>query len=255
MALLSALRKSSLAFFFCLVVALVPQRAAAQCEDRGTVVEEGVSNVQGKPFQAKQITTIVFYNADGSKSTKVTKANLFRDSKGRIRVERFYDGTENPLENMPTDVIIDDNCGTVFILRPSDHTVKIQKMPPSPTPSNHPVCAEVDSKNPPGAGNPKDKFEDLGHKFVDGVEIRGERWSSYSSEKAKASGAPPVEVRENWCSMALQNQVGGYILNDNPKQEIITVVSDIQQGEPDSALFEIPTGYKTIETGKPNAAP
>src|SRR6202042_748237 len=109
-------------------------RAAAQCEDRGSFVDNGVSNAQGKPFQAKQITTIVLYIADGTKNTKVTKANLFRDGKGRIRVERFYDGTENPSENVPTDAIIDDNCGTSFILRPSQQTVKIQKMPVSPTP-------------------------------------------------------------------------------------------------------------------------
>jgi hypothetical protein len=34
-------------------------------------------------------------------------------------VERYYDGTSNPCEETPTDIHIDDNCGTSVILRPS----------------------------------------------------------------------------------------------------------------------------------------
>ena len=34
--------------------------------------------------------------------------------------------------------------------------------------------------------------------------------------------------------------MGDYILDEKPKREITTVISDIKQVEPESALFEIP---------------
>ena len=38
--------------------------------------------------------------------------------------------------------------------------------------------------------------------------------------------------------------MGVYILNDNPKREITTVISEVRQVEPESDLFEIPKDYK-----------
>jgi hypothetical protein len=186
---------------------------------------------------------MVTYGSDGTKHEVVTKSNLFRDSRGRIRIERFYDGTENPSEIVPTDVWIDDNCGTSVSLLPARQTAKISKWVSPVKVSDLPFCREIDLKNPPQTG-PEGTFEYLGHKLIDGVKIRGERESYYSSAQAKLSGAPPVHVFENWCSISLDTPMGDYILDEKPKREITTVISDIRQIEPDSALFEIPEGYK-----------
>jgi hypothetical protein len=220
---------------------------SAQCPKRGTVVDEQVSTAPGKPYQAKQVKTIVIYGSDETKQTVVTKSNLFRDSKGRVRQERFYDGTDYPLESVPNDIWIDDNCGSSIILSPASQTAKIQKMSLPAQVSDQPVCREVDLQNPPDAG-PAGKFEDLGHKSIDGVEIRGERVSYYSSAQAKQAGAPPVRVYENWCSIPLETRMGAYILNDKPKREVTIVISDIKQVEPDPSLFEIPAGFKITRT-------
>jgi hypothetical protein len=234
-------------------VVLDPNFAEAQCPNRGTVVDDQVSNAKGKPYQADEITTIVTYGPDGTKRVSVTKSKLFRDSGGRIRVERFYDGTEDPSENIPMDILIDDNCGTSAILQPARQTAKIQKWAAPDKVSDLPCCQEVDLKNPPYAG-PEGKFEDLGHKLIDGTEVRGERISYYSSVQAKLSGAPPVRVYENWCSISLDTPMGSYILNDNPKREITTVISDVRQVEPDPALFEISKEYKMIREAVGSAA-
>jgi hypothetical protein len=219
------------------------ETTVAQCPNRGTVVDDEVSNAKGRPYQAKEIRTIVTYGSDGSKRAVVTKSNLFRDSRGRIRVERFYDGTENPSEIVPTDVWIDDNCGTSVTLLPARQTAKISKWLSPVKVSDGPCCQEIDLKNPPYTG-PEGTFEDLGHKLIDGVEVRGERISYYSSVQAKLSGASPGRVYENWCSISLDTRMGDYVLDDKPKREITTVISDIRQIEPDSGLFEIPEGYK-----------
>jgi hypothetical protein len=109
----------------------------------------------------------VTYGSDGAKQVVVIKANLFRDAKGRIRMERFYDGTSDPLEETPTDILIDDNCGTSVTLLPGAKIAKVQKMAPPSRVSNRPCCQEVDPKDPPQP-SPEGKFEDLGHKFIDG---------------------------------------------------------------------------------------
>ena len=232
-------------FLLCLGMAFATEVAVAQCPSRGTVVDEEVSNAQGKPYQAKQVRTIVTYSSDGTKHIVVTKANLFRDSKGRIRQERFYDGTDDPSENVPTDIWIDDNCGTSVSLLPTRQTAKITKVVSPVKVSDQPCCQEIDLKNPPYTG-PEGKVEDLGHKFIDGVEVRGERISYYSSARAKLAGASPIRIYENWCSTSLDTRMGDYVLDEKPKREITTIISDVRQIEPDSALFDIPEGYKII---------
>jgi len=224
---------------------------SAQCPNRGTVVVEDVSNTQGKPYEAKEIRTTVTYSSDGAKQIVVTKAKLFRDGKGRVRVERYYDGTPHPPEEIPTDVTIFDNCGTFVNLRPGLKTAKLQNMASVPQVSERPCCEEIDLKNPPNPG-PEGKFEELGHKFIGGIEVRGERTSYYTSAQSKLSGAPPIRVYEDWCSVLLDTPTGNYILNDNPKREIITVISDIRQVEPDPDLFEIPKDYKIVSAEKTN---
>jgi hypothetical protein len=238
----------------CLGMLLTARAATAQCPTRGTTVDEGeVSSSQGKPYQAKAIQTITTYNTDGAKRVVVTKSNLFRDRRGRIRVERFYDGTDDPSEIVPADILIDDNCGIIIILLPSQQTAKISKEVFPDKVLNQPSCAEIDLKNPPYIG-PAGKFEDLGHKFIDGVEARGERISYYTSAEAKLSGAPPVHIFENWCSMTLDTPMGHYVSDETPKRESTTVISDIRQIEPDSTLFEIPGGYKIVRAN-PSAQP
>jgi len=229
----------------CLGMMFATEATVAQCSNRGTIVVDSVSNTQGRPYEAKEVQTVVTYESDGAKRIVVSKSNLFHDSRGRIRRERFYDGTDDPSENVPTDIWIDDNCGTSVSLVPARRTAIISKLVFPTTVSDLPCCKAIDLKNPPYTG-PEGKVEDLGYKFIDGVEVRGERISYYSSAQAKLSGAPPVRVYENWCSISLDTPMGNYILDEKPKREITTVISDIKQVEPELALFEIPEGYKII---------
>jgi hypothetical protein len=112
----------------CLGMMFATEVTMAQCPNRGTVVVDSVSNTQGKPYEAKEVQTVVTYESDGTKRAVVTKSNLFRDSRGRIRQERFYDGTDDPSENVPTDIWIDDNCGIFVSLVPARQTAKISKL-------------------------------------------------------------------------------------------------------------------------------
>jgi hypothetical protein len=226
----------------CLVMVLAPSSTIAQCPHIGAIGFEGIASVEGMPFQARKIVTVVTTGDDGAKRTQVTKSHVFRDAKGRVRIERFYDGTEDPLEGVPGQIIIYDNCGTSVSLLPSQRTAKIQKMPALKG-SDQPICKEFDPTKLPQAGA-KGKFEVLGHKALDGVEIMGWRTTYYSSVEAMSSGAAPVQSFEGWCSTTLDAEMDSFGLSQNPKMEITTVVSDLKRIEPDPALFGIPEGYK-----------
>jgi hypothetical protein len=141
----------------CLGMLWVPGTARAQCPNTGTMSFNGVIAAEGKPFQAKEVTTIITYGFDGTKRTQVTKSNLFRDGKGRVRVERFFDGPDDPSEIVPTDILIYDNCGTSLSLSPSRQTGKISNEISRVRGSNQPYCKEFDLNNLPKPG-PNAKF-------------------------------------------------------------------------------------------------
>lgn len=89
--------------FGCLALACAPGSTQAQGPDAGTLVFSNVTSV------AREITKITKYTGGGTPRVLVTKSNLFRDSKGRVRVERFYDGTDHPPEDTPSDISRDTN--------------------------------------------------------------------------------------------------------------------------------------------------
>lgn len=229
----------------CLPMILVPTSTLAQCPPIGAIGFEGITSVAGLPFQAKKIMTIVTTGNDGANRTQVTKSHVFRDTNGRIRIERFYDGTEDPPEGLPRQIIIYDydNCGTSVSLNPLQQTAKIQKTPANLNRSRQPNCREFDPNKLPQPGA-KGKFELLGHRMLDGVEIMGSRTTYYSSVEAMSSGAPPIEISERWCSTTLDAEMDSFSMSQNSKMEIRTVVSDLKRIESDPALFEIPEGYK-----------
>ena len=96
-------RAALIPILVCLGMRFATETTVAQCPKRGTVVVDSVSNTRGKPYEAKEVQTVVTYDSDGTKRVVVTKSNLFPDSRGRIRQERFYDGTDDHAENVPTD--------------------------------------------------------------------------------------------------------------------------------------------------------
>src|SRR5260370_35117181 len=105
-------RRGLMPVLVCLGMTFAAQAMPAQCPNRGTVSYDGeVSKSQGKPYQAKAITTIVTYGSDGTKRALPTKSNLCRDSSGRIRVERCHDETEDPSQIVPSGIPIRYNPG------------------------------------------------------------------------------------------------------------------------------------------------
>ena len=226
----------------CCLLTVAAASTLAQCPDTGTMVFNQVNSIAGSPFQAKQVTTIVTYADDGSKTTSIVKANLFRDSKGRVRVERFINVPDNSSDTA-TDILLYDHCGNSYSLRPSLHTGRWQTFTPAANAPHQPYCRDPNPHLVINPG-PTRTFEDLGSKLIDGVSAHGTRTTEYASASDKSTGGPPTHIYEHWCAKSLDNLVQSYSLTDNPKREVTIAITEIKLDEPDASLFTVPEGYK-----------
>lgn len=97
----------------------LPEATRAQCSNIEPVGFNGVQAVEGKPFQAREITKIVTYRGDETKTKRmqVVKAHLFRDSKGESKDS--WMARKILQKTVPTDILVYDNCGTRVSLIPS----------------------------------------------------------------------------------------------------------------------------------------
>ena len=147
---------------------------SAQCPNRGSVVVEEVSNTLGKPYEAREITTIVNFAKDGGQTSCVDEGKPFSRLQRTPTRGAIVRWGPPPSEEIPVEILIDDNCGTSVSLLPGPKTAKVGKIASPQRVSERPCGREVDLKNPLGTG-PEGKFEDPGHKVVDRIEVRGAR--------------------------------------------------------------------------------
>jgi len=93
---------------------------------------------------------------------------------------------------------------------------------------------------------PKQQTEQLGTKNINGLEARGMRTTRIIPVGQMGNDQPLVITHEHWFSQEL-----GIIvlqIDDDPRTGTRTEeVTDVEQGEPDPALFQAPEGYTVKE--------
>ena len=93
---------------------------------------------------------------------------------------------------------------------------------------------------------PKPEVEDLGMKTINGVEAKGTRTTRVISAGREGNDQPLTVIHETWFSTALGIPVMS--INDDPRVGTSTMeLTDIERGEPDPALFQVPEGYTVKE--------
>jgi hypothetical protein len=186
---------------------------------------------------------------NGANHIRVVKTTSFRDSKGRVRLDRWYGpALQGDREPAPAtalrDVEIADPCGTIWTLYPASRTAKEQD-PVSPHPDSAQYCTEFDPVNPPRPP-PNETFEILGHRLIAGIDAIGSRQDTYSSLEAKASGASPIRTLERWCAPEMKLAMDFHERDGKDGREISQSVVSVQLGDPDPSLFEIPSDYTVV---------
>jgi hypothetical protein len=95
--------------------------------------------------------------------------------------------------------------------------------------------------------SPYVKEEDLGTRKMEGVDVHGLRETQ--TIPAEANGGKELTiVDEYWYSEDLRLNM--LTIHKDPRTgEQTTTVTQVNRGEPDAAIFEIPSDYKVIHRG------
>lgn len=237
----------------------------------GVAIQENAEIVKNQPYQAQAITEMKQTLADGSHITQTTTATIARDSDGRtVRIQKlgaigpWKSASDSSQSGGPTLTTIFDPVTQTHTDYTSDS--KVAHVLPIPMP----LSGEIKGKASgfamvgpgPGAGgpgpvtfalqgrmesgepgaNPNVKSEQLGTKTIDGISVTGTRTTTTIPAGTIGNDKDLTISRETWYSPDLKLVIQS--TQDDPRfGETSYALTNIQRSEPDSTLFEVPTGY------------
>lgn len=238
-------------------------------------LQDEAAAVKNEPYQAQAVTEMKQTLADGSHIVQTTTATVARDSDGRtVRIQKLsaigpWRSADSSPGNSQTLTTIFDPVAKEHIDYTSENKVAhVITMPPLPPGVAEGREGEVTTSvsvagfapAPAGAiaqgfswhtrtGSPemsKDmepKTESLGTKTTEGVQVSGTRSTSTIPVGQIGNDKTLVITREIWYSPDLQLVVQS-TQNDPRFGQTTYSLTDIQQGPPDEALFQVPPDYK-----------
>jgi hypothetical protein len=211
-----------------------------------------IGSVPGYPITGTIDAENTRIDSHGKTVTARYRSKIYRDSKGRTRLE--WDMTPLDEPSKPGWLIIDiydPTTRTSIRLQPSDKSASKTHWP-APNEKPQHVCKnsdlpKIDPKELAQITIPEVSQIELAHDVVDGMAVRHGRESlkylPNSSGKSSALG----RVTDYWFSQKLQTFV--LIKRSGPGKSQHTVkLSDIDRGEPDPSLFAVPPGYQVSES-------
>ena len=184
--------------------------------------------VTGAPFSARLVTESTQTLADGNRIVRTSAVSVARDSEGRTRRE------QSP-PNGSVVFITDPIAGENYVLESRSRTARRFASAAAPTESRETAT--------PGIAK-----ESLGTQLIENVQADGTRITRTIPAGQMGNERPFEIVSEFWYSPELQTTVVSDI-RDPRRGEISAKLTDIQRGEPDHSLFEIPADYTVVRPG------
>jgi TonB family protein len=255
-----------------------------------TIGGTGITPIKNAPFSGELVSECTQTLADGNHISQRTSVMIYRDKEGRIRREsslKVRDGNSGEYKEYKTIQIADYFGGQNFTLNPQNRTAtKLVSTVPAPrdapgvikgistlrdntgAPAPQPVSAAVSNLVPfapsivcgPGAIRPallpgvrsEGKNESLGSQVIEGVAADGLRITQ-TIPAGSVGNERPIEITyERWHSNELQLDV--LIKSVDPRSgESTQRMININLGEPDASLFEIPPDYAVRSFDRPSA--
>ena len=221
----------------------------------------GLNTVAGAPFSGVRSQQSARNFVDGNRIDNGRSVRLYRDSEGRTRIERDLPATAMPASNpgaqFPAVSIDDPVSGERYELHPQNKTAYVFK-------GLAPATTRVRTEAPGvfasfggrfyGAQDPGwSKPVSLGEKSVNGVKAEGVRREYTIAVGVMGNAKPIVMTVEQWYSPEL----GLIVTKSNHAStggEFGFEIENIVQGEPDPALFRIPSDYTRVDIGSMAAA-
>ncbi len=225
--------------------ALAGQNIPGHAPDGGTIQRIqsiDIPTITNAPFSAVVVTEWTRIMPDGSTALMKNHRTVARDSVGRVFEERRYfspDGDKQAtvLEQMdykdPTQ-----HQWIMCVARTRVCSVYTHYWPTTPAGAKPPAATQ-DATN-------GTKWEDLGQKVVENVEVVGsQEVMTISVGKIGNEKEQPV-VKEFWYSPRLGINVTTKRFDPRASTVQNFYVTAINQGEPDAQLFHPPAGYRMV---------
>ncbi len=206
---------------------------------------------KGAPYSATAEAETIQTLADGNRIRSKSTTLVYRDSEGRMRREVVGKG-----QSVPTEIFINDPAtGVNYSLDAQEHVahksqvrltdldldkMKLMKELEMKRQTQERLQAEQGDK--PRKKKRAPVTESLGQQMIEGALCEGSRTTSIIPAEEVGNELPITIVNEQWYSPELQV----YVLtrqSDPRAGETIYRLTNINRGEPDRSLFEVPAGY------------
>jgi hypothetical protein len=209
--------------------------------------------VTGAPFTAQVVSTSTQTLSDGSHIARNVNAAVARDGQGRTYRQQTMDNL-GPVSTGGSKTVIfvrDPVAHTSHVISPDTKSAQLSYMP------QHERGPRGENGPPPQATNPRpmqarngETLESLAPQMVEGVWAEGTRITRTIPVGSIGNDHELKIVSETWYSKDLQMVVMSK--HSDPRMGESTFrLANIQRGEPDATLFQVPAGYKVVEHGRP----
>ena len=222
---------------------LTAQRGFPPIDIMGVEPLEFGEVVRGAPFSAEATTEMIQELRDGNRIEQRSTVTIARDSTGRTRREQSLPPIGpvvlDPEVRMIT--ITDPRQQTLYLIDPQRRTVSRSTVPAGPP-------------RPPGGRSgggralppPQISSEALGNRQILGLRAEGTRQTMTIPAGVFGNVGPIQVVTERWHSPELKIVLESR--RSDPRLGDVTYhVTSLVRGEPDAALFAIPSDYTTVE--------
>jgi hypothetical protein len=223
----------------------------AQSQDEAGVSGKGMAwVVTGLPCTAEYLSTNTRTLSDGTHIISRQRSRAVRDSQGRVRIEIYPPSTVHKKSDEPDFVYILDPIAQreVNISSRTKIAVVTEERIPVLRPSS-PLPVESQSPNPGASqsSRPESTKEAIPGKTFNGLEAAGTRTILTFPVGWEGNDQPIRNTADVYVSRSLHILVFSQsesVLSGDDVMEI----TQLDRGEPDSSLFQIPGGYEVTES-------
>lgn len=203
--------------------------------------------VKAAPYSAFAVKETVEITPDGKRIARRDAAKLYRDSEGRTRIERGFNGdAARPLDtNSLRAAYITGDDGFYFLNTRDRTALKFSARSKASIGGAGANAAATQADPRIVAG---DMTEALGTQIIEGVTAQGFRTTTDIAAGESGNAAPVRIVYERWYSPELRRDLL-IKCTDSRFGEAVFRLNDISRAEPANTLFVVPADFKIEELG------
>ena len=215
------------------------------------------SPVTGAPYSGVEVTTEQQVLAGGNTIQRQTTRTTYRDGQGRVRTETEMSrpgGTSGQTATTIRRITISDPvAGYIHEVNPQNKTVNSRAVRAPSAQGAARLRNPNGSSRPANTANANVQTESLGTQTINGIIATGTRVTHTVPAGTMGNALPIQSVRETW--MAEDLKVPVMVKTTDPRFGTrVTQLTQVNRGEPDASLFQVPAGY-TIQHGPAGRGP